>query len=592
MVIKAVRIRTKSGAGPLARHLLDADDNEAVAMIQGSIADLKDAVDDARRFARTHALRHFIISPALPLDRDQFQQAAETLAAEFGFDVSTALIVEHRKSRAAPDAANTHWHVVVPEVDGATGKVLSSAHDRARHEKVARMLEVLFGHPIVNGPHDLAVLAALRRDGRNDLADQLAGHLGLGPAPAEAFTTAAHQAAKREGFDLAEVKIAVRLAWAESASGNAFRARLAEHGLLLVPGDKPGTWIVCSTSGDVFLGAAHRLAGVRRAEFTTLLERTDHDHRSDFYPGQPLDAGAVHSDRYQGITPRGGDDPVARRGDCAANGGGERELPRNHNQSATHDRGRDRSEPEIAGSASRAAGRARDRRGAAADERRGLIEAFTVAVRALAGIDGKGIGIAHQQRLANHLGMTEAKARAEIAGAKALPIPTQSRLDAARLYEKGTGQRHDELLRQYRAIEAALSEPLPTPSVLDRLLGRKPGGTADMAALEREHAAVRNELIAAERQAVSAMAGVARAEKEHAAARAARQGEVEGMVRNGQALLAEVERTRHIVAAYPRLVWAGPAFAAWTGQKYERARRRRDLRDPGAKNIWGLPLDM
>jgi hypothetical protein len=154
-----------------------------------------------------------------------------------------------------------------------------------------------------------------------------------------------------------------------------------------------------------------------------------------------------------------------------------------------------------------------------------------------------------------------------------------------------TGQRHDELMREYRAVEAALCEPAPTPSMLDRLLGRKPTDTVDRPALEREHAAIRSELIAAERQAGSAMGGLARAEKDHAAACAARQGEVQGMVRHGQALLAEVERTRQIVAAYPRLTWAGPAFAARTGQKYERARRRRDIRDPWARNIWGLPLD-
>jgi hypothetical protein len=213
MVIKAVRIRTKSGAGPLVRHLLNADDNEAVAVVQGNVADLKDAVEDAKRFARIHALRHFIISPALTLNRDQFHRAAATLATEFGFDLSTALIVEHRKSRSDSEATDTHWHLVVAEVDGSTGKVLSSAHDRARHEKVARMLEVLFGHPIVNGSHDIAVLAALRREGRSDLADQLSGHLGVGPAPTEAFTTPVHQAAKRQGIDLAEMKIAVRRAW-------------------------------------------------------------------------------------------------------------------------------------------------------------------------------------------------------------------------------------------------------------------------------------------------------------------------------------------------------------------------------------------
>ncbi|MBN9334510.1 hypothetical protein, partial [Devosia sp.] len=161
MLIKATRLRASAGAGALARHLSDADDNEAVEIVQGAIADLDDAVADARRFGRSYSLRHFIIAPQVEMDRRQFHDVVGMLGAEFGFDPATPLIVAHTKARAVADVAAQHWHVVVPETDPATGRVLSSRFDHARHEKVARQVEILFGHPIVAGAHDLAVLAAL-----------------------------------------------------------------------------------------------------------------------------------------------------------------------------------------------------------------------------------------------------------------------------------------------------------------------------------------------------------------------------------------------------------------------------------------------
>src|SRR5690606_29115540 len=147
----------------------------------------------------------------------------------------------------------------------------------ARNEKIARLLELEFGHPIVAGAHDVAVLAALRNEGHDDLADRLAGALGHGPKPASAYTSDRHQAAKRQGIDLATVRQHVRAAWAASRGGDDFRARLAGHGIDLAPGEKPGVVVIRDSATGMVLGAANRLAGARRSDFNAFLERTHHD---------------------------------------------------------------------------------------------------------------------------------------------------------------------------------------------------------------------------------------------------------------------------------------------------------------------------
>lgn len=590
MLIKSVRIRTASGAGPLARHLLDGDDNESVKVLQGNIADLGDAVEDARRFSRTYALRHFIIAPELPLSRDEFRQSVSALASEFGFEEAAALIVEHRKPRATPNAADVHLHVVLPEVHGTTGRVLSSAHDRPRHEKIARLLELNFGHPVVSGAHDLAVLAALRQEGQNEVADRLAGHLGHGRSRVEAFTTKAHQAAKRAGVDLAQAKVIVQQVWAASDNGSAFRERLAEHGLVVVPGEKPETWVVRSTHNDVFVGAGHRLAGVHRANFNSFIERI-HDRHATVSAPDLDDRRTSDLSGHTGLAPRHGDDPIAREERGIAAGRRRSELSGERDQSAAHGDRRDRTEPEIAGGAARPAGRARHRDDLAPDERGRLIEAVQAAMKAISVLDDRGVGLTYDERLSRHLGELEMTAQADIAAAKQLPLPSLAKLEAARHAERLAGKRHDELLKRYHAFDDALIDPTPhRQSMIDRLLGRRAPEVKEVATSGIERAALWKELVWANRRAVSATATVARAEKEHSAARVTRQSEAEDVVRRAQATLAAVVQTRQLVRAHPHLVWAGPSAAFWFGQKVERWRRRSQLRDPWATDIWGIPV--
>lgn len=581
MVIKATRIRTSSGAGPLLRHLADGDDNEAAAVVAGTMADIRDCVEEARRFGRAYCIRHFIIAPGEDITAEQFGRAADMLAEEFGFDRAAALIVEHVKGRAAADASRRHWHVVVPEVDAA-GRVLSSKHDRLRHEKLSRLLEIEFGHRITPGAHDLAVIAALRSEGRKEQADRLAAALGHSDRPTAAFHAAEHQAAKRAGLDLALVRQHVRLAFANAGHGRQFRALLAEHGLSLSSGDKPGRWIITTSSGT-YLGAGHRLAGAKMHDFNRTMENSDDNHPAH-------DSSTGNLGRGSG-DPRGPEhDPQVGRGNRAADAGPADVVSGRRYQLAAHDGGRNPAASAVGIGTTSPSGRAGDSGSLAPDGRTRLIEAIRHSVMTAKAISAGPIAASPTQLLARSLGEMERKAHADIAAAKAAVAPSSSRLDAMRLLERGTGQRHDDLLRRYQELEAVMGEPASRYSWLDRALGRPAPPARNLDAMTREHSALRSEVIQAERQVLSAIAAVARAEKEYSAANVQRMTTMEASIRSAEVILTEVAQVRQLVQVYPRVIYCGPKFAIQTGQRIAR-QRKRGLAHPMAKNIWGLPVD-
>jgi hypothetical protein len=589
MLIKSVRIRTSSGAAALTHHLMNGEDNEAVSMVRGAIGDLGDAVADARQHGRTYALRHIILSPQLEIDQVQFEQALARLAGEFGFCIDAVVTVEHTKPRSVPGVARKHWHIVVGEVTAVSGQVLSNRHDHARHEKISRLLELEFGHPIIAGAHDMAVLASLRRDGLGDAADRLAAHLGQGARPSEAFTTAAHQQAKRSGLDLAVIKQHVRTAAAEATGGSDFRDRLSRHGLSIAAGDKADTWIIGGLNG-IFLGSGPRLSGLSKGAFNKLMETTQHDHNHPDRTGGILPADRPDDPHRHPDNPEGhGYNSVTGPSDGIADARGAGFVPGNCHRPVADDRDGHRAEPGQPGSTAPTPQRA-DHRHDTAAHGRGLIEAFGTAVKSLSALTRSELGQTYASRTSDHLSSLEAEAHARIAAAKALAGPQPSKkLAASRMYFEAVAARHDALWRSYRALEQQMATPPPTPGFLARLL-RKPVSVQNNAALERQHARLRSELIVSERSLTGALAGVSQAEKADAVARADHLGAVQAELRLAHDALGDIFRARRIVSVFPRFIFTGLPFITSTAQRIER-RRRDGWRNPQAVNIWGLPLD-
>ena len=103
-------------------------------------------------------------------------------------------------------------------------------------------------------------------------------------------------------------------------------------------------------------------------------------------------------------------------------------------------------------------------------------------------------------------------------------------------------------------------------------------------------AAARAHLVAAEKAASGADGHLAWVERTERAERTQYMAQAEVQRRAGQEMLAEVVMAQRMVKVFPALAYTGPAFTAWSGGKVER-KRRRGLRDPWARNMWGLPID-
>ena len=146
-----VRSRKLASENPRAflRHVFHGEGNERIRVFQGTEADVLDMVNDARAWRRDFAYRHFILAPKEMPAEGLFADAMAELAREFGFDPARAVAVGHQKPRHGLDGAPYHMHLLVPEFDTATGRVLDSSWDYARHEKVCRRLEARWGHAIV-----------------------------------------------------------------------------------------------------------------------------------------------------------------------------------------------------------------------------------------------------------------------------------------------------------------------------------------------------------------------------------------------------------------------------------------------------------
>jgi hypothetical protein len=268
MIIKGKRVKTSRAMAPLIRHLLSGEENEAVTVVRGTEDDIRSAFADARALDRNFSIRHFIISPAVETSDEDAEMVLGLLGREFIFDPATAFLVKHEKPRAVASAFGSHWHAIVPEQNAATGRTLSSKFSYLRHQKISCVAAYRLGHPMVPLAHTSAVMNALESDGHLEIVAALrtATEDQAQERPREAFSTDIHQRGKRLGADIPAARAAVRAAWETTFDRETLEVALAKNQLRIRAGDKPETFIVETLTG-VFVGAAHRLARVRRTDF-------------------------------------------------------------------------------------------------------------------------------------------------------------------------------------------------------------------------------------------------------------------------------------------------------------------------------------
>ncbi len=337
MIIKSERVATSASRTGLADHLFRGRENSAIIVLRGSERDLADLFRDARQHGARYGVRHWIIAPLQPATREQVFCIVDSLAREFRFDVSRAIVIEHAKVRATEEAFGRHWHLCVGEVNPADGKVLSSSHDRQRHEYVARQSEAALGHTFQLGAHHLSVLARLRRDGKNAIADALEASFPSNAdeePPREAFTHSDHQMLKRDGIDLPAIRATVKAAWNATTDADSLRAALRQSGLALMGGKKSGEWVI--EADGRFIGSLRRLSGARKADITRKME-TGNDGTIERSPDGPSDDPRGHEVVASG---RGGAEGRGAIADDSAAGSGGL-ISRNHDAHIVGDPGRD-----------------------------------------------------------------------------------------------------------------------------------------------------------------------------------------------------------------------------------------------------------
>ncbi|WP_342627827.1 hypothetical protein AAC691_17360 [Nguyenibacter vanlangensis] len=272
MIIGATRIKVASRNGPhaLIRHVFHGTDNESIKIIQGGKYAVRAAHEDARAAGRTYSNRHFSVSPEESTTREQAHGVFASIAGEFGFNLADATIVEHHKPREGDQGYERHWHMIVPEIrrDGTT---LDSRFMKPRQEKLGRLAEIRLGHPITQGKHDRAVLAAMEKENLPE-AQAFAEAVRwreFGPGagePKAAYSANTHQILRRNGLKTPQVKAAITAAWQARSDENplSFKGMLHACGIDLISGRRPGAWV--AAVGGVEITAIHRLLRVKQVD--------------------------------------------------------------------------------------------------------------------------------------------------------------------------------------------------------------------------------------------------------------------------------------------------------------------------------------
>lgn len=272
MIISSEPLIASRGCGETCDHVFRGSGNESIDVIQGSEFDVMQTFDEARDNDDKYAVCHFKINPKRNITHEQMLQSVSMLAVEFGFDPDTCTIVRHRKAKAGEPDADEHYHLYASWRNSA-GKCLDSSYMRVRQEKISRKSEFLFGHDIVKGRHQVAVIRQLRDEGKADIADHIEAHTPDLYEPVQsAFTAIQHQSALRQGVNLGKLKQSIRDLRITSESFSEMVEGLSSLGVSIQKGEKANTYIIVNNENNKFLGSANRLFEMKKGEFANQYE--------------------------------------------------------------------------------------------------------------------------------------------------------------------------------------------------------------------------------------------------------------------------------------------------------------------------------
>lgn len=250
-------VNGKSRGGPkqLATHLLRADTNERVTVLelQSSHTELADAFKEWQMIAEgtqgKRGLYHANIDPdaRYTMSAEQWHRSVEVLERELGLDGQPRAVILHEKH------GRQHLHVVWQRTDIATMTLISDSKNYYAHEDASSRLEEEFGHERVPGKHS-------KRDPDRALPQAEINH-------------AEWQQAERTGIDPRAFKDQVTALYQASDSGPAFQQALDAQGLMIAKGDRRD-FVVIDPSGEVY-SLARQIRGVTATDLRSFMADID-----------------------------------------------------------------------------------------------------------------------------------------------------------------------------------------------------------------------------------------------------------------------------------------------------------------------------
>lgn len=265
-----------------------------------------------RANASTASFHHVTVNPSSDHPRKALLEMTHRVRLELDpSGTRPYAIVIHKKPRAEAGGSSEHAHLLISAAD-ERAKFLDDGWLKLKTERLQLELAHDYGEVPVIGRHFKSALRHLRRM-RPEVADWLEATVGIDPPkPESAFSPNARGRARGQGLNLPKAKAAVRAAWDQSDTAEAFRRKLTDVGFLLKRGNKDGVWIIEDSKGRL-VGSANRLLKLSRVEFSQLMEmrndpefkrRISHerrgygqaDHRSA-HRARSLSAGPASLDR-------------------------------------------------------------------------------------------------------------------------------------------------------------------------------------------------------------------------------------------------------------------------------------------------------
>ncbi|MDY6936922.1 MAG: hypothetical protein SWY16_04575 [Cyanobacteriota bacterium] len=257
MIIKSSQ---RAGAKELALHLIkevDIDGHEQTVRISSSRYLLAD--DDVRACLQDMEimskvaprcqkhLYHVSVSPEQSMNEDEWETFWQTYESEFGLQNLAYIEVTHKHLNHDRPA---HKHRVYERVDTTLEKAVELSHTKVRNEKIARLMEYEFGHPLTIGKHNRTIILRLTEEGREDVVLWMkAARADEVDRPVAKHDHNDYQQEKRTQVALEQVKADLQTAWQHTDTGRTFEAAIAERGYILARGDRRDFVIIDAAGG-------------------------------------------------------------------------------------------------------------------------------------------------------------------------------------------------------------------------------------------------------------------------------------------------------------------------------------------------------